>query len=65
MKILLLCITFAGAACTTTTTTHPDGTITKVQSQDPKVVKAISSAVAEAATKAAIEAIQNAADNQP
>lgn len=52
------------ASCTTTTTTRPDGTVTRVNSQDPKVVKAIAGAVADAAAKAAVQAIEDQANKQ-
>ncbi len=47
---LILTIIFAGAlftACTTTTITSPDGTVTRTTSQDPNIIKAIASGIAQ------------------
>lgn len=46
-------------ACTTTTTKNLDGSTTTIRTQDPKIIKAITSGAAEGATRAAIEALQN------
>lgn len=58
MKKLLLCLLLS--ACTTTTTTLPDGTRTVVNTQDPKVVKAIT----QAATTAALQALEAQVNKQ-
>lgn len=62
LAYLLVLSLFVG--CTTTTTTHPDGSRTTVSMQDPKVVKAITEAVAQAAATAAVQALEDAAAKQ-
>jgi len=60
--LLLVLSLFVG--CVTTETRSPDGTITRISRQDPKVVKAISTAVANAAAQAAKEAIEDQINKQ-
>lgn len=66
MKLLPIALlaSVLAAGCTTSTTYRPDGSRTVVTSQDPKVVKAIAGAVADAAAKAAVQAIEDQANKQ-
>lgn len=62
--LAFLAVTFAG--CVTTDTTLPDGTKVHTSRQDAKVVKAVVGAVTEAATRAAIQALEDqASKNNP
>lgn len=65
MKYLaLLTLAASLSACVTTDTTLPDGTKIHTSRQDAKVVKAVVGAVTEAATRAAIQALQDQAAKQ-
>lgn len=63
-NLILLPLSLVMIGCTTTTTTHSDGSVTKITMQDPKVVKVIAQAVATAATQAAIQALEDQAVKQ-
>lgn len=66
MKYLIISFAIIASfnACTTTTTTRPDGTKIVVNAQDPKVIKAIVKGISEVAAQAAIQAIEQQAQNQ-
>lgn len=55
-KLLLLSCLLSG--CITTTSTKPDGTVIKTNSQDPAVVAAIAQGVTEGAVTAGVAAMK-------
>lgn len=58
MKRLLI-LTLALAGCSTTTTTFPDGRVVKTSSQDPAVVAAVVSGVADGVVKGGMQYLES------